>query len=127
MRTLKIVYPNVIDIGCFSHAFDRVGEHFKIPILTEFISYWLALFSHNIKAKFLWNQQTGKAMTSYSATRWWSKWEIFKQIMLQFGDIEPFLSKHTDLGPSSRPKLLAILTDHEKLKHLKLKLHSCHH
>jgi len=57
MRALKIVYPNVIDIGCFSHAFDRVGEHFKIPILTEFISYWLALFKHSIKAKFLWKQQ----------------------------------------------------------------------
>ena len=53
MRTLKIVHPNVIDIGCFSHVFDRVGEHFKIPILTEFISYWLALFSHSIIAKFM--------------------------------------------------------------------------
>ena len=42
--------------------------------------------------------------------------------MLQFGDIEPFLSKNTDLGPSSHPKLLAILTDHEKLKHLKFEL-----
>jgi len=120
MRTLKIVYPNVVDIGCFSYAFDRVGEHFKIPILTEFISYWLALFSHSIKAKFLWKKQTGKAMASYSATRWWRKWEIFKQIMLQFGDIEPFLNKNTDLGPSSCPKLLAILTDHKKLKQLKL-------
>ena len=122
MRTLKIVYPNVIDIGCFSHAFDRVGEHFKVPTLTEFIGNWLALFSHSIKAKFLWKQQTGKAMASYSATRWWSKWEIFKQIMLQFGDIEPFLSENTDLGPASRPKLLAILTDREKLEHLKLEL-----
>ena len=61
-------------------------------------------------------------MALYSATRWRSKWEIFKQIMLQFGDIEPFLSKNTDLGPSSRPKLLAILTDYDKLKHLKLEL-----
>ena len=124
MRTLKIVYPNVIDIGCFSHAFDRVGEHFKVPTLTEFIGNWLALFSHSIKAKFLGKQQTGKAMASYSATRWWSKWEIFKQIMLQFGDIEPFLSENTDLGPASRPKLLAILTDREKLEHLKL-AHIC--
>jgi len=42
--------------------------------------------------------------------------------MLQFGDIESFLSKNIDLGPSSRPKLLAILTDHEKRKRLKLEL-----
>ena len=61
-------------------------------------------------------------MASYSATRWWSKWEIFKQLLLQFGDIEPFLNRNTDLGPSSRPRLLAILSDQEKLKHLKLEL-----
>ena len=58
-------------------------------------------------------------MASYRATRWWSKWEIFKQIMLQF---ELFLNRNTDLGPSSRPKLLAILTDQEKVKLLKLEL-----
>ena len=47
-----------------------------------------------------------------------------KQIMTQFGDIEPFLKSSTDVGPSSRQKLLAILTNAEKLKHLKLELAS---
>ena len=122
MNTVKIIYPNAIDVGCFGHAFDRVGEHFNIPTLTEFIGNWLSLFSHSIKAKFLWKQQTGTSMASYSATRWWSKWKIFKQLMLQFGDIEPFLNKNADLGASSRPRLLAILSDQEKLKHLKLEL-----
>ena len=122
MKTVKIIYPNTIDVWCFSHAFDRVGEHFNIPTLTEFIGNWLSLFSHSIKAKFLWKQQTGRAMVSYSATRWWSKWETFKQLMLQFGDIEPFLNRNADLGRSSRPKLLAILSDQEKLKRLKLEL-----
>ena len=27
MKTVKIIYPNALDVGCFSHAFDRVGEH----------------------------------------------------------------------------------------------------
>ena len=70
MKTVKIVYPSTLDVGCLSHAFNRVGEHFKIPTLAEFISNWLSLFSHSIKAKFLWKQQTGKAMGSYSAMRW---------------------------------------------------------
>jgi len=122
MRTVKIVYRNILDIGCLSHALDRVGEHFHIPILAEFICSWLSLFSHSIKAKFLWKQQTGKAMASYSATRWWSKWEIFKQVMVQFGDVEPFLNSNPDLGPASRPKLLAILADEDKVKCLKLEL-----
>ena len=42
--------------------------------------------------------------------------------MLQFGDIEPFLNRNADLGRSSSPKLLAILSDQEKLKRLKLEL-----
>ena len=63
-------------------------------------------------------------MASYSATRWWSKWELMKQMMVQFGEIESFLNHNTDLGPSSRSRLLAILTNPEKLKHLKLELAS---
>ena len=42
--------------------------------------------------------------------------------MLQFGDIEPFLNRNADLGASFCPRLLAILSDQEKLKHLKLEL-----
>ena len=36
MRTLTVIYPRVLDIGCFSHTVDRVGEQFKTPILSEF-------------------------------------------------------------------------------------------
>ena len=50
-------------------------------------------------------------MGSYSATRWWSKWEIYHQLLIQFGDILPFLERNADLGPNSRQKLLTILND----------------
>lgn len=73
MKTLKIVYPKIFDIGCFSHTIDRVGEHFNIPTLTEFVMSWLSLFSHSVKAKFLWKQRTGQTLASYSATMWWKK------------------------------------------------------
>ena len=53
MNTVKIIYSSAIDVGCFSHAFDRVGEHFNIPTLTEFIGNWLSLFSHSIKEVFV--------------------------------------------------------------------------
>lgn len=36
MRTMKIVYPSLLDVGCFSHALDRVGDHFNTPNLSEF-------------------------------------------------------------------------------------------
>ena len=77
-----------------------------------------------MKAKFLWKQRTGQTLASYSPTRWWSKWELMKQIMVQFGDSEPFLTENIDLGPSSSPRLLSILINPEKLKNVKLKLAS---
>ena len=91
MRTLKVVYPKVLDIGCFSHTIDRVDDHFKTPILSQFSTSWIMLFSHSPKAKLLWKEQTGISVTSYSATRWWSRWEVFHQLLLQFGNIELFL------------------------------------
>ena len=82
MRTLAVVYPKVLDIGCFSHTIDRVGEHFKTPILSQFSTSWIMLFCHSPKAKLLWKEQTGKSVMSYSATRWWSRWEVFHQLLL---------------------------------------------
>jgi len=38
MKTVKIVYPKIFDVGCFSHTIDRVEEHFNIPTLTEFVT-----------------------------------------------------------------------------------------
>ena len=47
IHTLKVVYPNVLSVGCFSHTIDRVGEHFNIPTVSEFITSWISLFSHS--------------------------------------------------------------------------------
>ena len=122
IRTMKIIYQNSLDIGCFSHTLDLVGDHFKLTNLTEFVSAWLTLFSHSTKTKFLWKEQTGKAMATYSHTRWWSKWEVMQQLLLQFGDIKPFLIKNSDIGPHTRPRLLSFFEDTQKLHHLKIEL-----
>jgi len=122
MRTLKVIYSNILDVGCFSHTLDLVGNYFKVPNLMEFLNSWLLLFSHSVKCKFLWQEQTGKTMASYSPTRWWSKWELMAQILVQFGDVKPFLQKNTDIGPATRPKLLAFFEDPQKLNHLKIEL-----
>ena len=122
MRIPKVVYPNVLDVGCFSHTLDLVGNYFKLPNLTEFVNYWLLLFSHSVKTRFLWKEQTGRAMATFSHTRWWSKWELMNQLLVQFGDIKPFLLNNTDIGPSTRPKLLAFFEDSQKLQSFKIEL-----
>lgn len=58
IRTLKIVYPNLLSIGCFSHTIDCVGKHFLTPNLSEFITSWISLFSHSPKTRILWRDQT---------------------------------------------------------------------
>ena len=73
---VKIVYDKVMDVRCFSHTLDIVGDKFKNPFLASFSSYWVSLFSHSPKTKMIWKEYTGRAMASYSKTCWWSKWEI---------------------------------------------------
>ena len=107
MRTIQVVYPNVLDIGCYSHTTDRIGEQFKVPTLDEFSRYWVSLFAHSPHARLLWQERTGQSVKTYSETRWWSKWEVFQQIMLLFGDVLPFLQENVDVSPTTRGKLIA--------------------
>lgn len=122
LRTLKVVYPHLLDVACFSHTIDHVGEHFHTPQLSEYVSLWLSLFSHSPKTRLLWKEQTGKSMASFSATRWWSKWEVIHQILLQYGDVELFLTGNDDIGPSTRNKLLSFFADANKQARLQIEL-----
>ena len=56
MRVVRIVYPSCLDIGCFSHTLDIVGEKFKAPVLNTFSTLWLSLFSHSPKTRLLWKE-----------------------------------------------------------------------
>ena len=46
MTTIKVLYPNLLDVPCYSHTIDHVGERFKTPTLDEFIRLWISLFAH---------------------------------------------------------------------------------
>ena len=74
MSTVKVLYPDILDVGCFSHTLDHVGEHFRTPTLNEFVTNWLTLFAHSPKAHLAWRSRTGKSVKTYSKTRWWSQW-----------------------------------------------------
>lgn len=91
MRTVKIIFPKVIDVRCFSHTIDWVGEHFNIPTVRRFLQLWNCLFGHSPATRLAWKEQTGLAMKSYSPTRWWSRREVAQQVMQQFADIFPFV------------------------------------
>ena len=122
VRTLKIVYPSLLSVGCFSHTIDRVGEQFCIPNLSEFITSWISLFSHSPETRILWLEQTGRSMASYSVTRWWSRWEVIEQVSVQFGDVLPFLRRE-DLGSAmTTAELVTFFTDPQKKALLEVEL-----
>ena len=122
IRHIKVMFPNLLDIGCYSHTLDLVGSKFDLPTVEEFIKPWISLFSHSPKARFEWKSKTGRSMASYSETRWWSRWEVFHQVVQQFGDVYPFLQEQTELSPATRSKLLQIMADPLKNARLQIEL-----
>ena len=80
--------------------------------------------SHSYKAKLLWKDLTGQTPRSYSKTRWWSKWEVYRQLLVQFGDIKRFLEEASaaSVGPQLVSQIQAILSDPEQMISLKLEL-----
>ena len=94
MRTVKAVFPKVVDVRCFSHAIDGIDSHLNIPTLRRFLQLWNALFGHSPATRIAWKERMGISNKSYAPMRWWSWWswwEVANQIMLQFAEIHPFL------------------------------------
>ena len=73
IRTIKVVYNELLDVGCFSHTLNHVGERMNTPILRDFCNAWIALFSRSPRSRLLWRTQTGLSAPSYSSTWWWSQ------------------------------------------------------
>ena len=119
LRTLKVVFPTIVDVGCFSHTLDLVGDKFVTPYLSSFAVWWISL---SPKAKLLWRERTGQSFQGYSSTRWWSKFEVLKQVLDLFGDLLPFLEEHTDFPPATRGKLLGMLNDPQQKPYLMVEL-----
>ena len=54
MRTVSVLYSQMLDIGSFLHMFDLVGDCMNTPQLTEFTKLWVSLFSHSPKSRLAW-------------------------------------------------------------------------
>ena len=122
MSFVRVMYPSILDIGCFSHTIDNAGGKFNTPTLNEFLTAWIRLFSLSPKARLIWKDRTGIAVKSYSKTRWWSKWEVAKQIMDLYGDVQPFLESSEDVGLATRAKMKKILGNPRSKALLQLEL-----
>ena len=59
---MQMLYPNVVDIGCFSHTLDHVGENFNMPVLDQFAKTGF----RSPKAKLVWREKTGLPIPTYT-------------------------------------------------------------
>ena len=100
MERVAFMFLKMLNVLCFLHTLDNVENHFMIPTLSEFEGPWIKMFQHSCKAKLLWKDLTGQAPRSYSETRWWSKWEVYHQLMVQFGDVGRFMEEAQDVCTS---------------------------
>jgi len=39
MSILRVMYPQALDVGCFSHMIDNAGRIFATSVLDEFVSH----------------------------------------------------------------------------------------
>ena len=60
-----VVFPSMVDVGCFSHTLDLVGDKFSTPCLSSFMDWWISLFSHSPKSMLLWKERTGQSHQGY--------------------------------------------------------------
>ena len=88
LNHIKFVFPKMLSVVYFSHTLDNVRNHFKVPDLLSFGSLWIRHFKHSHREKLIWQELTGRTPKSYSETRWWSKWEVCEQLLVQFADAE---------------------------------------
>ena len=80
------------------------------------------MFSHSYNARLVWRERTGQSIRTFSETRWWSKWEVLRQVSEYFGDVEPFLRENDEVSPANRRRLLEIFDDPQSCQDLRLEL-----
>ena len=51
VRHLNVLYPKLVDMGCFSHTLDHVGENMATPLLDTFFKAWNSLLCSKSKGK----------------------------------------------------------------------------
>ena len=82
------------------------------------------MFRQSCKAKLLWKDLTGQTSGSYSETRGLSKWEVYHQLLVRFGDVARFVEEAEDakVCPQLLTQFQAILSDPQRLMNVKLEL-----
>jgi hypothetical protein len=73
MDVLLPIWDNALDMECFAHTLNHVGEQLKHPNLDPLLQALSYMWSVSPKARSMWRQLTGRMPPTASETRWWSR------------------------------------------------------
>ena len=121
IRQLSFFYPNIFDVTFFLIPLIMWEPISNLEFWIYFFRHWISLFANSYNAKLLWKERTGQSMHSYSNTRWWSKWEVQKQVYEYFCDVVSFLQENEE-NSATRQHLLEIIDNPRDLQDLRLEL-----
>ena len=82
-----------------------VLAHDNLLYMLQMDIYTISFFFYSPKTNLLWKSQRHQSMSRYNPTRWWSKQEVIKQVMLYFRDTEPFIEENEAICPMLQTKL----------------------
>ena len=110
----QIVFDHALDVGCLSHTLNNAGIKANTPHLAEFSRAFQSLFVKSSANRLLWRSTTGLSQFhSVSATRWWSTYDLWAQILERWPDVCKMVSSPDFSGTSrvTRDKLRTLLSD----------------
>ena len=106
MEELSNLCPNMIRIGCFSHAINNCGDRFHCPTLKSFSEAFNVCVGLSLKARDMFYDHVGMTPPTGSKTRWWSQWEVYKKLLVNFGAMEQWIHKCREFDPNMCPSTM---------------------
>lgn len=125
VRHILLLAEDAADMMCMPHTLHNMGKHFHLPIVDEFFTPWLTLVQHTPAAKLAWKSVLdGAPMATFSKVRWWSRWECWKEVSLNFSYLRSFLESlvENNIGDATVKSMCNLLEDTDKQRQLKLEL-----
>lgn len=124
LRVISPFLPSMMCVLCYSHMLQGTGSRLNFDCLDAFLAPFISLQTMAI-VRSLWKEIVGTSMKGYSHIRWWSRWELMKDLATAFG---PTLDKFVhelavrEVAEDTTRKLQAFLLDPAKRESLELEL-----
>lgn len=113
MRTVAVVYLSMLDVGCFPHTLLAMLVNTSTLLPLKFLGLLGLVCLRIARPERFGGRKQGSQWLAI--VRWWSRWEVYNQLMVQFGDLEPFLQRNDDIAPATRAKFLPFFSDQQLL------------